>query len=51
MGTQRLANIAIGDKLDGAPEPKVSAPSTAEGKPLSARKKKPAPPQKSLLPE
>ncbi len=51
MGTQRLANIAIGDKLDGAPEPKVSAPSTAEGKPLSAKKKKPAPPQRSLLPE
>jgi DNA modification methylase len=51
MGTQRLANISVGDKLDGAPEPKVSAPSTAEGKPLTAKKKKPAPPQRSLLPE
>lgn len=51
MGTQRLEQISVGDPLVGAPEPKVSAPSTAEGKPLSAKKKKPTPPQRSLLPE
>jgi hypothetical protein len=32
-GTQRLAAISVGDKLEGAEEPKVSAPSTAQGKP------------------
>lgn len=30
LGTQRLEKIAIGDKLDGAPEPLVSAPATGQ---------------------
>ncbi len=32
-GTQRLSAIGVGDKLEGAEEPKVSAPTTAQGKP------------------
>ena len=51
QGTSRLNSIARGDKLDGAPEPKVSAPSTAEGKPLTPRKKISDQTQRSLLPE
>ena len=51
QGTTRLKGITIGDKLDGAPEPKVSAPSTAEGKPLTIKKTNSARPQRSLLPE
>lgn len=31
-GLKRLASIAAGDPLDGAPEPLISAPSTANGK-------------------
>jgi DNA modification methylase len=34
-GRERLASISIGDPLNGAPEPTVSAPSTAKGKPLN----------------
>jgi site-specific DNA-methyltransferase (adenine-specific) len=30
LGTKRLANICVGDRLDGSDEPRVSAPSTAE---------------------
>ncbi|MBL8812244.1 MAG: site-specific DNA-methyltransferase [Planctomycetaceae bacterium] len=37
MGTQRLSRITPGDPLDGAADPKVSAPSTAEGRPLDDR--------------
>jgi site-specific DNA-methyltransferase (adenine-specific) len=51
QGTTRLNGITVGEKLDGAPEPKVSAPSTAEGKPLTAKTKAPPRPQRSLLPE
>jgi site-specific DNA-methyltransferase (adenine-specific) len=36
---QRLAAINIGDQLDGAPEPTVSAPSTKNGAHLDDRKK------------
>ena len=32
LGTERLARSAPGDRLDGAPEPKVSAPPTDRGK-------------------
>jgi DNA modification methylase len=38
QGNDRLASIAVGDALNGAAEPTVSAPSTANGKTL--RKKK-----------
>jgi DNA modification methylase len=31
-GSARLATVSVGDKLEGAEEPKVSAPSTADGK-------------------
>lgn len=31
-GRQRLESITVGDKLDGSPEPTLSAPSTANGK-------------------
>jgi hypothetical protein len=34
---ERLANIAVGDPLEGAPEPLVSAPSTANGITLKER--------------
>lgn len=36
-GRERLASIAAGDPLNGAPEPTVSAPSTANGKRLNRR--------------
>lgn len=39
LGRERLEKIAVGDLLDGAAEPKVSAPSTADGKTLHAPKK------------
>jgi len=32
FGLERLESISVGDALDGAPEPLVSAPSTANGK-------------------
>jgi hypothetical protein len=32
QGNARLESINVGDKLNGAPEPTVSAPSTANGK-------------------
>jgi site-specific DNA-methyltransferase (adenine-specific) len=31
-GSTRLAGVSVGEKLEGAEEPKVSAPSTADGK-------------------
>ena len=34
LGTARIERAQVGDRLDGAEEPKVSAPTTAEGKPL-----------------
>lgn len=34
LGTRRLAGIAVGDPLNGAENPNVSAPSTSQGKPL-----------------
>jgi site-specific DNA-methyltransferase (adenine-specific) len=37
QGTSRLRSIAVGDRLDGAEEPRVSAPRTGE-KPSSKRK-------------
>lgn len=40
LGTERLSRITPGDPLDGAPDPKVSAPSTAEGKKLEDREKR-----------
>jgi len=39
LGRERLEKIAVGDLLDGAAEPKVSAPSTAAGKSLQSPKK------------
>lgn len=51
QGTNRLNRIAPGDSLDGAPEPTVSAPSTAAGRPLSTSRRKKKPEQRSLLPE
>ena len=38
-GLGRLLKIQTGDKLDGAPEPKVSAPATPEKAPSRIRKK------------
>ena len=42
-GTERLAAIRPGDPLDGAPEPTMSAPTTANGRRLEAKASKPAP--------
>jgi site-specific DNA-methyltransferase (adenine-specific) len=39
---ERLQRIRAGDPLDGAPEPLVSAPTTAEGRRLEQRGAKPA---------
>ena len=36
LGTARIERAQVGDRLDGAEEPKVSAPTTAEGKSLLA---------------
>lgn len=52
-GLARLAKAEVGDTLDGAAEPLVSAPATAEGRPLavvgpSTRRKKNAPAGKTL---
>lgn len=38
QGERRLAGIAIGDPLDGAAEPTMSAPSTANGRRLADKK-------------
>ncbi len=46
----RLANVRVGDPLDGAPEPLVSAPSTAEGRSLGRRKPKPTNDEQRSLP-
>ncbi|HZN33517.1 MAG TPA: DNA methyltransferase [Pirellulaceae bacterium] len=35
QGTRRLSGISVGDPLDGAPEPTMSAPSTANGRKLA----------------
>jgi len=46
-GTARLAEVHVGDQLDGAPEPTMSAPNTASGRRLDdkdngvARKRRP----------
>ena len=37
---ERLAMVEPGDPLEGAPEPLVSAPATAEGRPLGERKRR-----------
>ena len=41
-GTARLATIRPGDPLDGAPEPTMSAPTTASGRRLDAKAPAPA---------
>ena len=38
-GTERLASISVGDALDGAPEPTMSAPSTANGRRLQDKQR------------
>jgi site-specific DNA-methyltransferase (adenine-specific) len=40
-GTARLESIATGDPLDGAPEPTMSAPSTANGRRLAEKQQAP----------
>jgi hypothetical protein len=44
LGCQRLENIEVGDRLDGSPEPLVSAPATksprAKGERLTAKSPK-----------
>lgn len=52
-GLARLAKAEVGDTLDGAAEPLISAPATAEGRPLavvgsSPRRKKNVPAGKTL---
>lgn len=44
-GLARLERAAVGTPLDGAPEPTMSAPSTAQGKPLKSK----APPKRKLV--
>ncbi len=39
-GTERLANVFVGDSLEGAPEPTMSAPTTAKGKRLAEKQSK-----------
>ncbi len=39
LGLQRLANIQVGDKLEGAEEPKVSAPATGARQNTSRKRK------------
>ena len=39
----RLQQITPGDDLDGAPEPQISAPSTANGRRLGSKPKKKTP--------
>jgi site-specific DNA-methyltransferase (adenine-specific) len=60
QGTQRLAAIKLGDPLDGAPEPTMSAPATVNGrrladksvsKAVNHRKKRPQPNGKALFAE
>jgi DNA modification methylase len=47
-GTQRLAAIEVGDPLDGAPEPTMSAPKTANGRRLADKQNgKPRKPSKA----
>ena len=41
-GTERLAGIQPGDRLDGAPEPTMSAPTTANGRRLDEKSAKSA---------
>ncbi|SFI89132.1 DNA-methyltransferase [Planctomicrobium piriforme] len=41
LGLARLDRASVGDSLEGAAEPTMSAPSTSEGKPLSSRGQKP----------
>ncbi len=38
LGTERLNRIQVGDRLEGAEEPKVSAPSTAAGRAKSQKR-------------
>lgn len=49
LGTQRLENIEVGDRLEGAEEPKLSAPATREAQSRAERKRRPARKQ-NLLP-
>src|SRR5690606_28512889 len=54
FGQQRLASISPGDPLDGAPEPLVSSPSTANGKQRGkarprTKKKQSAPQQQTIF--
>jgi site-specific DNA-methyltransferase (adenine-specific) len=39
LGQERLASICVGDRLDGSPEPLVSAPNTREGREGFAKRK------------
>lgn len=48
LGTKRLDQIVVGDKLDGAEEPKVSAPRTDEKKNRGKRTKQPSTNQDQL---
>lgn len=40
LGTERIASVSVGEKLNGAEEPKVSAPATAARKKRAVKKKK-----------
>jgi DNA modification methylase len=47
-GTERLVSIRVGDPLDGAPEPTMSAPQTANGRRLADKQnRKPRKPSKA----
>jgi site-specific DNA-methyltransferase (adenine-specific) len=50
LGLARLASIRTGDPLDGAPDPRVSAPSTRNGKPLADGKRPERPRRKRRVP-
>lgn len=57
LGTDRLRRVLLGEMLEGAPEPKVSAPSTKDGKQRTgegsgstARKRTRRPPASPMLP-
>lgn len=52
QGTRRLADIRVGDRLDGAADPATSAPSTAEAQQIKrGPRRKAAPSQQLLIPE
>ncbi|MGL4465687.1 MAG: DNA-methyltransferase, partial [Planctomycetia bacterium] len=47
LANERLAGVAVGDALAGAPEPLSSAPSTAEGRTLASVAAKTARPRRA----